>query len=90
MNNSGSGASAIIARHDYLPFCEEIWAGVGLRTTAQKYATTDKVRQRFALLSVMKQRDWTIHGSASTIAMLVAGPTQDPPEGSKKEVNPAF
>ncbi len=50
MNNSGSGTSTIVARHDYLPFGEEIWAGVGLRTTTQKYATTDKVRQRFALL----------------------------------------
>ena len=27
----------------------EIWAGVGLRTNAQKYATTDKVRNRFAM-----------------------------------------
>ena len=50
MNNSGSGTSTIIARKDYLPFGEEIWAGVGLRTTTQKYAQTDKVRQRFALL----------------------------------------
>jgi RHS repeat-associated protein len=49
MNNSGSGTSTILARHDYLPFGEEIWAGVGLRTTTQKYAMTDKVRQRFAL-----------------------------------------
>lgn len=49
MNNSGSGTSTIITRHDYLPFGEEIWAGVGLRTTTQKYATTDKVRQRFAM-----------------------------------------
>jgi RHS repeat-associated protein len=49
MDNSGSGSSAIVARHDYLPFGEEIWAGVGLRTTSQKYFTTDKVRQRFAL-----------------------------------------
>ena len=49
MDNSGSGSSTIVARHDYLPFGEEIWAGVGLRTTSQKYSTTDKVRQRFAL-----------------------------------------
>lgn len=49
MNNSGSGTSTIVSRHDYLPFGEEIWAGIGLRTTTQKYATTDKVRQRFAL-----------------------------------------
>jgi RHS repeat-associated protein len=49
MNNSGSGTSTIISRQDYLPFGEEIWAGVGLRTTTQKYATTSKVRQKFAL-----------------------------------------
>lgn len=49
MNNSGSGSSTIVARHDYLPFGEEIWAGIGLRTTTQKYSVTDKARQRFAL-----------------------------------------
>ena len=41
--------STIIARHDYLPFGEEIFANVGLRTTSQKYSVTDKVRQRFAM-----------------------------------------
>jgi RHS repeat-associated protein len=45
-----SGASAIVARHDYLPFGEEIWAGIGLRTTTQKYSVSDKVRQRFAVM----------------------------------------
>ena len=49
MNNSGSGTSTIIARHDYLPFGEEIGAGIGLRTTTQKYSTTDRARQRFGL-----------------------------------------
>ncbi|HEX3250603.1 MAG TPA: DUF4214 domain-containing protein [Pyrinomonadaceae bacterium] len=49
MNNSGSGTSTIIARHDYLPFGEEIFEGVGLRTSTQKYSVTDKVRQRFAM-----------------------------------------
>jgi RHS repeat-associated protein len=49
MNNNGSGTSTIISRHDYLPFGEEIWAGVGLRTATQKYATTSTVRQKFAL-----------------------------------------
>lgn len=48
MNNSGSGTSTVVSRHDYLPFGEEIWAGVGLRTTSQKYSVTDKARQRFA------------------------------------------
>ena len=49
MNNSGSGSSTIVARHDYLPFGEEIWSGVGLRTTTQKYAATENVRLSFAL-----------------------------------------
>lgn len=49
MDNNG-GSSTILARHDYLPFGEEIFAGVGLRTTTQKYSVTDKVRQRFALI----------------------------------------
>ena len=49
MDNSGSGTSTIITRHDYLPFGEEVFAGVGLRTTTQKYSVTDKARQRFAL-----------------------------------------
>jgi len=49
MNNSSSGTSTIISRHDYLPFGEEIWAGVGLRNTAKKYAVTNRVRQKFAL-----------------------------------------
>ncbi|HYV11705.1 MAG TPA: DUF4214 domain-containing protein [Pyrinomonadaceae bacterium] len=50
MDNTGSGTSAIIARHDYLPFGEEIWAGIGLRTTTQKYSVSNKVRQRFAVM----------------------------------------
>lgn len=48
MDNNG-GSSTIVARHDYLPFGEEISAGIGLRTTSQKYSVGDKVRQKFAL-----------------------------------------
>ncbi|HEY6806223.1 MAG TPA: RHS repeat-associated core domain-containing protein [Pyrinomonadaceae bacterium] len=46
-NNSTS--SAILSRHDYLPYGEDIWAGIGSRTTTQKYGVTDQVRQKFAL-----------------------------------------
>ena len=49
MDNSGSGSSTIVARHDYLPFGEEIWTGMGLRTTTQKYSVTESVRQNYAL-----------------------------------------
>jgi len=48
MNNNGS-SSAIIARHDYLPFGEEIGAGLGLRTTSQGYGATDTNRQKYGL-----------------------------------------
>jgi RHS repeat-associated protein len=48
MNNSG-GSSSVIARHDYLPFGEEIASGIGLRTTGQGFAATDTNRQKYAM-----------------------------------------
>jgi hypothetical protein len=48
MNNNGSGSS-IIARHDYLPFGEEIAANIGLRTSSQGYGETDTNRQKYGL-----------------------------------------
>lgn len=47
MNNNGS-SSSIIARHDYLPFGEELSPGTVVRTTAQGYGVTDTNRQRYA------------------------------------------
>src|SRR5262249_4626247 len=41
------------ARHDYLPFGEEIAAGIGGRTTGQGYSVSDDTRQRFT----SKERD---------------------------------
>jgi RHS repeat-associated protein len=35
------------ARHDYLPFGEEINSGTGGRTTAQGYGGQDSIRQKF-------------------------------------------
>jgi len=49
MSNNGSN-SAVIARHDYLPFGEEISAGVGLRTSSQGFGATDTNRQKYGLL----------------------------------------
>jgi len=48
MNNNGS-SSAVIARHDYLPFGEEIWSGTGTRTSSQGYGGTDAIRQKYGL-----------------------------------------
>ncbi|MCA1568252.1 MAG: hypothetical protein LC803_21930 [Acidobacteria bacterium] len=42
-----SGSLDGIKRHDYLPFGEEIGAGVGGRTTNQGYSQVDNVRQKF-------------------------------------------
>jgi RHS repeat-associated protein len=48
MNNNGS-ASTVLARHDYLPFGEELAAGIGLRTAGQGYSGADYNRQKYAL-----------------------------------------
>ena len=44
---------AVVARHDYLAFGEEIPAGIGNRTAGGGYVTTDDTTQRFA----QKERD---------------------------------
>jgi RHS repeat-associated protein len=43
-----SGAS-VVARHDFLPFGEELAAGTGLRTTGQGFGVEDEIRQRYGL-----------------------------------------
>jgi RHS repeat-associated protein len=48
-----SGALANVKRHDYLPFGEELSAGIGGRTTTQGYDAADGVRQKFT----SKERD---------------------------------
>ena len=50
MNNNGVGTSTVIARHDYLPFGEEISSGVGMRTGSQGYNVPDANRQKYAML----------------------------------------
>jgi RHS repeat-associated protein len=47
-----TGSLAAVKRHDYLPFGEELYAGVSSRTTQQGY-TGDSVRQKFT----QKERD---------------------------------
>ncbi|HET6976395.1 MAG TPA: RHS repeat-associated core domain-containing protein [Pyrinomonadaceae bacterium] len=48
-----NGALNSVSRHDYLPFGEELSAGVGGRTTAQGFSDSDGLRQRFT----QKERD---------------------------------
>ena len=49
MNNDGSGTSAVIARHDYLPFGEEIGLSISPRSSGQGYGATDTNRQKYGL-----------------------------------------
>jgi RHS repeat-associated protein len=49
MNNTGVGTSAIIARHDYLPFGEEIGSGLGLRAASQGFGAIDTNRWKYGL-----------------------------------------
>jgi RHS repeat-associated protein len=41
--------STVMARHDYLPFGEEIGAGIGLRSSGQGFGATDTNRQKYGL-----------------------------------------
>jgi len=45
MNNAGS-SSTVVARHDFLPFGEEIWAA---RSSSQAYGNTDGIRGKYGL-----------------------------------------
>ena len=47
------GQGNVKARHDYLPFGEELGAGIGLRTVAMKYDAPDSTKQKFT----QKERD---------------------------------
>ena len=42
-----TGTLANVKRHDYLPFGEEIFAGIGGRSDTLGYESGDDVRQRF-------------------------------------------
>ncbi len=41
-------AGGVVSRHDYLPFGEDVGAGVGMRTSAQGYGQADSVREKYA------------------------------------------
>ncbi len=44
LTNSSAG---VVSRHDYMPFGEELMAGVGGRTAGMGYSVADGVRQKF-------------------------------------------
>jgi RHS repeat-associated protein len=46
-------SAAVVSRHDYMPFGEELSSGVGGRTTGMGFTVTDGIRQKFT----SKERD---------------------------------
>ncbi len=48
-----SSTGAVISRHDYMPFGEEIGSGIGARTTGMGFSVSDGQRQKFT----SKERD---------------------------------
>ena len=56
VTNNYQGSTAVVtdngglvkSRHDYLPFGEELNAGVGSRTTGKMFSQSDSVRQKYA------------------------------------------
>lgn len=87
LNNAGS-SSTIIARHDYLPFGEEIGSGTGLRTGAQGYGETDTNRQKYGLTERDDATglDHTPWRKYESIAGRWSSP--DPYNGSLRKVSP--
>jgi hypothetical protein len=57
---SAGSSPAIQARHDYLPFGEEISSSVGSRSSTPGYGVTDTIARNTALPNAMKQVGWTI------------------------------
>jgi RHS repeat-associated protein len=43
-----STAGAVVSRHDYAPFGDDLPSNVGMRTSGQKYSEPDAVRQKYA------------------------------------------
>jgi len=87
MSNNGT-ASTIIARHDYLPFGEEIGAGLGLRTGGQGYSASDNNRHKYALTErdTITGLDHTWFRKYESLAGRWTSP--DPYNGSMTVANP--
>jgi RHS repeat-associated protein len=43
-----NASGAVVARHDYQPYGDELYSGTGLRTTAQGYDASDGIKTKYA------------------------------------------
>lgn len=58
----------VTSRRDFLPFGEEISAGIGARTFEQKYSAVDSIRQRFTGYEKDNETDMNNNGSGLDFA----------------------
>ena len=84
MNDTGG----VVARHDYLPFGEEVAANMGMRSTGQGYGAVDLTRTKFAGMERESANglDHTMFRKAETKAGRWNSP--DPYTGSMRVTNP--
>jgi RHS repeat-associated protein len=87
MTNS---TGAVASRHDYQPFGEELFAGVGSRTIAQKYSNpTEGLRQRFTGKERDNETDLDYYGARYYASMQGRFTSCDPIKATREYiVNP--
>jgi RHS repeat-associated protein len=83
-----TGSLAGIKRHDYLPFGEEVGAGVGGRTQAQGYSQVDNVRQHFTGKERDNETGMDYFGERYYSNSLGRFTTVDPLGASARTLNP--
>ncbi len=76
------------ARHDYLPFGEEVGAGTGGRTTVQGYGVNDGVRQKFTGYERDNETDLDFAQARMYASKLGRFATPDQPFNDQSESNP--
>jgi RHS repeat-associated protein len=76
------------ARHDYMPFGEEISAGIGGRTSGQGYGATDDTRQKFTSKERDNESGLDYFGARYYSSMQGRFTSVDPELGSAKRGSP--
>ncbi|HEV7396128.1 MAG TPA: hypothetical protein VGN86_06425 [Pyrinomonadaceae bacterium] len=71
---SSGGSPAIVARHDYLPFGEELASNTGTRSGTQGYGPPIRIAKDTPSRNATTQRAWITPCFASTKISPVAGP----------------
>jgi hypothetical protein len=76
MNNNGAGTSTVVARHDYLPFGQELGSSMGSRSVTPGYGASDTNRQKYGLTERDDATGLDHTGGGSMRTKPAAGPRQ--------------